>query len=217
MDLRYKCAVVDHDDTAVDSTRLIHYPIYRELLGEMRPDYEIMSLDGFINMNRNQGIKRHYVEDLNFTEDEWKYAFELWLNHPLRKTIPSFYEGFIEIFEKFSSANGIFAVVSHSDENAIRMHYSNKGNLMPKFIVGANGNPDYNKPNSWPLDKIMEMYDVGSRDIIVVDDLEPGINMAEKRNVDTFGVGWSHENPDSFKERCTFYSDNIEDLEGVLF
>lgn len=219
MELKYKCVVADHDDTAVDSTRIIHYPIYVELIDEMRPSYEMLTLDGFIEMNRNTGIKRHYVEDLEFTEKEWNYAFDFWLNHPLRKKIPDFYSGFLDMMQRFKEQGGIYTVVSHSDENSIRNHYNNSldGVDILDMVIGATGNPEFNKPNVWPLEQIMNKFSLYSEDIVVVDDLEPGIEMAEKMNVDTVGVGWSHQNSDKFKKRCKHYVEEVDDLEKILF
>ena len=35
--MRYKCLVLDHDDTVVNSTATIHYPCFCEFLKEVRP------------------------------------------------------------------------------------------------------------------------------------------------------------------------------------
>jgi hypothetical protein len=37
MALTYRCILIDHDDTAVDSTALVHYPAHLEALRELRP------------------------------------------------------------------------------------------------------------------------------------------------------------------------------------
>lgn len=36
--MRYKCLVLDHDDTAVKSTPELHYPSFRLIMEELRPD-----------------------------------------------------------------------------------------------------------------------------------------------------------------------------------
>ena len=35
--LKYRCLVLDHDDTVTDSTRLIHHPAFLAYLQEVRP------------------------------------------------------------------------------------------------------------------------------------------------------------------------------------
>ena len=39
--LKYKCLVLDHDDTVMDSTRLIHHPAFLVYLREVRPGFTI--------------------------------------------------------------------------------------------------------------------------------------------------------------------------------
>ena len=39
--LKYKCLVLDHDDTVMDSTRLIHHPAFLVFLKEVRPGTSI--------------------------------------------------------------------------------------------------------------------------------------------------------------------------------
>ena len=217
-DINYKCAVIDHDDTAVDSSESIHYPIYLEIMSEIRPNIEPLTADGFIEMNRLSGIKRYYTEDLSFDGKEWNDAYDFWVSHPLRKTIPDFYKGFLEMFDLFKSNGGIVAVVSHSDEESIRMHYNSfSSSYLLDKVIGASKDPSNNKPYTLPLRNIIQEFNLSNYDIIVIDDLDPGIDMAVKMDVDTIGVGWSHENPDTFKKKCKFYADKVDDLENILF
>lgn len=218
MGLRYRCLVLDHDDTAVNSTEHIHYPIYRELMAQKRPELEEkLDLNGFISMNNEKGVTRHYFEDLGFSEEEWKEAFEMWKNHELRKTIPDFYDGFIDILRKYRDDGGFIAVVSHSDEKAIRMHYSHFPEVMPDEVYGATGDGTKNKPYTWPLDQLMEKHGFDATDIVVVDDLMPGIEMAKKVGATTIGVGWSHNVNKDLKENCDYFCDKVGELEQYLY
>ncbi len=215
---RYRCVVADHDDTAVDSTRLIHHPIYLEIMELLRPDAEPLDLHGFITMNRNGGIRKYYLDDLGFDEDEWESAYRHWVEHPLRDMTPRFYDGYLDVMERFKSEGGIYAVVSHSNEGPIRRHYeeATDGSFILDEVIGSE-NGTKNKPDPWPLDMMMEKYALSPDDIVVVDDLDPGIDMAVKRDVDTIGVGWSHYNPEGFKEKCKYYTDDVNELERILF
>ena len=51
MSLRYRCLVLDHDDTVVDSTATIHHPCFQAFLDEVRPgariDLETYLLENF--------------------------------------------------------------------------------------------------------------------------------------------------------------------------
>ena len=53
--IRYKCLVLDHDDTTVKSTPDVHYPQWLETLEVLRPDVQ-MSLETFMLYNFNIGF-----------------------------------------------------------------------------------------------------------------------------------------------------------------
>ena len=59
-DLKYKCLILDHDDTSVESTAKIHYPAHvagvKEILG---PDVEPISLQGWFRVNHEPGIAEY--------------------------------------------------------------------------------------------------------------------------------------------------------------
>ena len=53
--LRYRCLVLDHDDTVMDSTRLIHHPAFLVYLSEMRPGVTV-SLEEYFRLNFHPGF-----------------------------------------------------------------------------------------------------------------------------------------------------------------
>ncbi len=48
--MKYKCLVLDHDDTVVKSTPTIHYPSFIEAMKELRPQMEPYTLETFCNL-----------------------------------------------------------------------------------------------------------------------------------------------------------------------
>ena len=54
--MRYKCLVLDHDDTVVDSTASIHYPAFLEALKVLRPGCETISLEDYFRENFDPGF-----------------------------------------------------------------------------------------------------------------------------------------------------------------
>jgi phosphoglycolate phosphatase-like HAD superfamily hydrolase len=53
-----------------------------------------------------------------------------------------------------------------------------------------------------------------------VDDLRPGITMANRAGVDSVGVGWSHNLPvikEGIIDQCTYFLDSVNDLYNLLF
>ena len=49
--MRYKCLVLDHDDTVVNSTATIHYPCFCEFLKEVRPQATHYTLEDYFRWN----------------------------------------------------------------------------------------------------------------------------------------------------------------------
>ena len=57
-------------------------------------------------------------------------------------------------------------------------------------------------------------------DILVVDDLKPGYDMAKGAGVDIAAAGWAHSVPEivSFmSENCEYFCKTIDELRKVLF
>lgn len=53
--MRYKCMILDHDDTVVNSTATIHYPAFLEALKLLRPGVTI-SLEDYFRENLIQDL-----------------------------------------------------------------------------------------------------------------------------------------------------------------
>ena len=54
--MRYKCLVLDHDDTVVDSTASIHYPAFLEALKILRPGVQQITLEEYFKENFDPGF-----------------------------------------------------------------------------------------------------------------------------------------------------------------
>ncbi len=93
---------------------------------------------------------------------------------------------------------------------------------MPDRIFGWNGNPKENKPEIWPVEETIKQFGIEKKDILVIDDLKPGITMAINAEVDSAGVGWSqsHKIPEikaDLVETCTYYFEKVQELEDLIF
>ena len=66
MDLPYQCLILDHDDTAVNSTALIHYPSHVESMRRLRPQTAAIDLNGWFLKNFEPGIMSYLQEELGF-------------------------------------------------------------------------------------------------------------------------------------------------------
>ena len=55
-ELRVKCLVLDHDDTAVKSTPEINYPSFKRALAVLRPEVEL-TFESFTELNFIHGFE----------------------------------------------------------------------------------------------------------------------------------------------------------------
>ena len=68
--MKYKCLVLDHDDTVVNSTSTIHYPAFSLALEKLRPEVKI-SLEEHFLYNFEPGFSVYCNEVLRFTKKKW--------------------------------------------------------------------------------------------------------------------------------------------------
>ena len=61
--MKYKCLLLDHDDTVMDSTAQIHFPAFLEALKEMRPG-TIMTVEDYFRENFHPGFLPFCIMEL---------------------------------------------------------------------------------------------------------------------------------------------------------
>ncbi|PLX30693.1 MAG: hydrolase [Clostridiales bacterium] len=216
--MRYKCLVLDHDDTAVDSTPQVHYPSFVETMGILRKDMPLHTLEGFILKCFEPGFGPFCTDILKMSEDEIQTQYGIWRKHT-EKTIPDFFEGFIEMLWKFKEAGGILTVVSHSEKERILRDYNFHGAPDPDMVFGWDSNPKKRKPDPYPLDEIMKAFSLKPSQLLMVDDLKPGLQMARKAGVDFAAAGWAYEIPqihDFMKKESDYYFETVKSFEKTV-
>ena len=209
--------MLDHDDTAVNSTPIVHYPAHVEVMRRLRPEREPVGLDGWFLKNFDPGIMAYLVDELGFTERELNEEVRIWREFT-KKGNPMFFPGFIEALEEYRERGGAVAVVSHSETDIIEGHYESRG-FIPDLIIGWQDEDEKRKPHPWPLLKVMDELSVTPEDILVVDDLKPGILMARKLNVKTAGAGWAHHLPEIEKYMrrvCQVYLPSVAEFRKYI-
>lgn len=217
---KYKCLVLDHDDTVVDSSASIHYPSFVEYLKIARPHLaDKYTLEEYFEKNFHPGILELFTEEIGLDEKELAEEEAFWREY-VKNHIPNAYPGMREIIAEFKANGGIVAVDSHSvSENIIRDY---KANNLPEadIIYGWDIPKEMRKPAPGTLFDLMEKYDLKPEDILVVDDLKPGYDMAKAAGVDIAAAGWAHNVPeiaDFMKENCEYFCQSVEDLRKILF
>lgn len=216
--LTYKCLVLDHDDTVVQSSVEMGYPSFCETLAKLRPTVKL-TLDEFLLFCFEPGFPVYCRDVLGFSDSEMDIEGELWRSH-VTENMPPFYAGMTDIIQRYKAAGGILCVASQSHSATILRDYREQCGLEPDCIFGWDLEPDKRKPNPYPLEEIMRRYRLAPEDLLMVDDLKPGLDMAKRCGVPFACAGWSHALPPivSFmKENCALYLENIQALEDLLF
>ena len=215
---KYKCLVFDHDDTVVNSTATIHHPCFVEYLKEYRPGMTI-SLDDYFLKNFDPGFIEMCREDFNLSDEELEEEVRYWQRY-VKEHVPSAYEGMKEIMDLQKQGGGYIAVISHSMKENILRDYSKNSLPVPDSIYGWEQPPERRKPNVWPIEAVMADLGLERKDLLMIDDLKPGYDMAKNAGVDFAGAGWAYSVPgiDKFmRENCENYFKTVDGLREFIF
>ncbi|MCQ2413897.1 MAG: HAD-IA family hydrolase [Clostridia bacterium] len=218
--MKYKCLVLDHDDTVVDSTATVHFPCFIEYLSKFKPGMEKdYTLTSYFEKNFHPGVVALFRDEIGMTEEEFLTEQHYWENY-VDGHIPEVYPGMKEIMERFRNEGGILAVDSHSVSSYIRRDYIENGLPMPDVIYGWDMPPEERKPSPHTLFDLMRKFGLSPDEILVVDDSKPGYDMARAAGVKFAAAGWGFDVPviEKFmRENCDFYCKTVEELNAVLF
>jgi phosphoglycolate phosphatase-like HAD superfamily hydrolase len=220
--MRYRCLVIDHDDTAVDSTATVHYPAHRRAMELLRPGLAPIDLDGWLLKNFDPGLMTYLKDELAMSEEELAAEYTIWREFNTR-TRATFFPGFLDVLRKFRENGGRIAVVSHSEADLILEDYrrGDAGDaILPELVFGWDPVEQRRKPSPWPIEQILRSFAVEPAEVLVVDDLKPGVAMAEAAGVDIAGAGWGHRIEQIrryMRRRCKAYFDSIEEFARFLF
>lgn len=217
--MRYKCLVLDHDDTAVKSTPELHYPSFRLIMEELRPDAREYDLAEFTRKCYDPGFYELCVDELGFTEKEMEREYEIWKDYIKDKT-PAFYDGFIDMVKRFKASGGYVCVVSLSERAEIERHYRENG-VELDLVYGWELPREQRKPSTYPLEQIFEKLGLEPEDCLMVDDLRLGYDMAHACGVDFAAAGWSHgllpEVAEFMNEHADYYFKTVKELSDFVF
>jgi phosphoglycolate phosphatase/pyrophosphatase PpaX len=219
MALRYRCILIDHDDTAVDSTAAIHYPAHLESLRVLRPGRTPPSRDQWILANFH-GIMDYLTRDLGLTQEELATEFVIWRGFATTH-VPAFFPGFIPLLADYRGAGGKVAVISHSEADVIATHYraAREPCFQPDLIFGWEHDAGRRKPSPWPVLEALRVLECSPSEALVIDDLKPGVIMSRAAGVDMAAAGWSHRIPEIeswMRANAAVYCPTVEDLRAFL-
>jgi phosphoglycolate phosphatase/pyrophosphatase PpaX len=219
MGLRFRLLLLDHDDTAVDSTAAVHYPAHVEALRILRPDREPPSVERWLLANFH-GIMDYLVGELGLTDRELAREYQIWREFTTSR-VPHFFPGFLDVLADFRRAGGRVAVISHSEADVISAHYARAGvpDSQPDLIFGWTEDAGKRKPSPWPVTEALRRLCVRPEEALILDDLKPGVVMARSTGVPVAGAGWSHRVPeirDFMRANTIAYFENIADFRKYI-
>lgn len=216
--LKYKCLILDHDDTVMDSTAHVHYPAFLVSLAELRPGHTI-SLEDYFRMNFHPGFIAYCRDVLGFTEAEFDREVEMWKEY-VTDHIPTAYSGMARIIRRQKELGGLVCVASHSFDFNIRRDYAANGLPEPDAIYGWELPPECRKPKPWAVEQILERFGLRPEEALVVDDLKPGYDMARAAGIPFAAACWAYNVPEirQFMEvNCALSFTDPAALEHFLF
>ena len=218
MKLRYPCLVLDHDDTTVNSTATIHYPAFVAFTKERFPDIHL-TLEDYFNLNFDPGVVALFRDICGMTEEQMQEEERFW-NAFCQTHVPEAYPGIRELLEEQRQRGGKICVVSHSYTKNILRDYRANGLPEPDLVFGWESPKEQRKPNTWPLIQIQKQLGFSADEMLVVDDLKPGYDMAKDAGVPFAAAGWANdiEKIERFmRSNCGLYFKTVEALRGYLF
>lgn len=217
--LKYKCLVLDHDDTVVQSMKTLSYPFWCLELEQFRPG-QTMSLEDYILECHRVGFADMCREQFGFTDEEMEIEHKQWMDYILQH-IPDAYPGIDKIIRRQKKEGGLICVVSHSSYDNIIRDYRAHFGIVPDAIYGWDLEPHQRKPNPWPLQNIMEKFDLAPDEILVVDDMKLACKMAQPLGVKVAYAGWSGMGVPSLtaemEKLCEYTFNTTEEIEKFLF
>ena len=217
--LKYKCLVLDHDDTVVQTEKTIGYPYFCYILNEFRPGQTI-SFEDYVHDCHNYGFAEMTRRRWQFTEEEQKQEYAGWMEYVINH-IPEIFPGIDRVIRRQKEEGGLVCVVSHSSVTNITRDYDVHVGIQPDAIYGWDYPEHLRKPNPFPLQDIMEKYQLKPEEILVVDDMKLAWKMARPLNVPIAFAAWGKlefpELSEEMREICDFSFDSPEKLETFLF
>lgn len=215
--MKYRCLVFDHDDTVVNSTATIHHPCFEAYLQRYYPGRSCTLEDYFIK-NFSPGFVPMCREEYGMSDEDLAQEGLFWREW-VKDHIPAAYPGIREIMERQRTEGGLLCVISHSYEDNIRRDYAANGLPAPDLVFGWEQPLERRKPYPWPLEEILRRYDLAPSELLMIDDLKPGYDMAAACGVDFAAVGWANDIPaiERFmRQNCQNYFKTVAELAAFL-
>ena len=105
--MKYKCLILDHDDTVVNSSQTIHYPSFIEYLRVARPELaDKYTFEEFIVKTCDPGILALFRDEVGLSDEELDAEEKFWADF-VEQHVPRAYDGMAELIARFRANGGI--------------------------------------------------------------------------------------------------------------
>jgi len=216
---KYRCLVLDHDDTVVQSMKTLSYPFWCMELELFRPGVT-QSLEDYILECHNRGFAGLCRDCFHFTDEELKKEHGMWMEYVMTH-VPDPYPGIKKIIHRQRAEEGLICVVSHSHADNILRDYRTHFGMEPDAVYGWELPPHQRKPDPYPLEDIMRRYSLKLEEILVVDDMKLACQMADPLDIRVAYSGWNGlgigEIEEEMRSLCAYSFDSTEKLYKFLF
>lgn len=215
--MKFPCLVLDHDDTVVNSTATVHFPCFQEFLKIYYPQCSYTLEDYFLK-NFSPGILELLRDEVGMDDEMLQKEHRFWDAY-VQQHIPQVYDGMRELLWKHKNAGGLICVVSQSFGKNILRDYRENGLPEPDMVFGWEYPAHQRKPNSYPLEQILLKTGLKRQELLMLDDLKPGYDMARACGVTFAAAGWAHDiaRIESFmRTNCDLYFKTVAELAAYL-
>ena len=217
--LKYKCLVLDHDDTMVQTERTIGYPYFRDYIEKIRPG-QTLTFAEYVRDCNNMVFADMCRKRWNMTEEELTNEYLGWKAYS-RINVPEVCDGIRQVIHRQKELGGLVCVSSLSTREIIERDFLHHFGILPDAIYDYDLPVDQRKPAPYSLLDIMERFDLQPQELLMIDDMKLGCMMAKSVGVPTAFASWSKADfPELTKEMrsiCDFTFDSPADLERFLF
>ena len=217
--LRYKCLVLDHDDTVVQTEKAIGYPYFKEYIERVRPGHSLTYPEYVADCN-NMIFADMCRRKWQFTDEELLEEYLGWKAYSLQH-MPPIFPGIDRIIHRQKEEGGLVCVSSLSSRDNIPRDYAEHFGMQPDVIYDYDLPQEQRKPNPYSLLDIMARYDLAPEEILVVDDLKLAWRMAHPLGVPNAFAAWGKQEfpelAEEMRSLCDFSFDTTEALEHFLF
>ena len=217
--LKYRCLVLDHDDTVVETEKSIGYPYFRDFIERIRPGYTL-SFAQYVSDCNNMVFADMCRAKWQMTEEELYEEYTGWKAYS-RVNIPTVCPGMDRVIRRQKELGGLVCVASLSTKEIIDRDFMAHFGFLPDAVYDYDLPTHLRKPHPYALQEIMRRYGLKPEEMLMVDDMSLGYQMAKSAGVPSAFAGWSKkEFPQlcrDMRELCDYSFDTAEELEEFLF